>query len=146
MIDLPSGSLSGCDSGITSSSTACLPRMNATGCILSVSFIPEGEFIIVDVPGETTTYFGYRDEQRHLLIIAEWYLVGAIVFQDIMSGRKNLVTNSPLGFGTLGQLPEGKRESGSSGGVYGKAVRCEGFSADTQNAQPAKIIVLRTLS
>jgi len=102
IIDLPSGSFSGCDKGITSSLTACLVPMNAIGCILSVSFIPEGEFIIADIHGETAIYFGYRDEQWHLLIVTERYLVGSGAFQDIASGRQNLITNTPLGFGTLG--------------------------------------------
>ena len=56
MIVLPFGSLSGCDKGITSSSAASLEVMNMTGCILSVSFIPEGGFTIVDIHGEAVIY------------------------------------------------------------------------------------------
>ena len=106
VIDLPSGRLSGCDKGITSSSTACLGPVNRTGCILSPSFIPEGKSIFVNTCDEVATYFGYRDEQRHLLIVTERYLVGSGTPQGIASGRQNLLTNSSLGFRLLGQFPE----------------------------------------
>ena len=57
MIDLPSGSLSGCDRGIISSSTACLAPMNPTGCILSVSCATEVEMMVASVQDEVATHF-----------------------------------------------------------------------------------------
>jgi hypothetical protein len=102
VIDLPSGSLSGCDKGITSSSTACLPPMGAIGCILIVSFILESEFIFADIHDKIAMHLGYCDEQRHPLIVAERYLVGPGAFQDVAFGCQDFITSSPLGFRTLG--------------------------------------------
>jgi len=75
--------------------------MNATGCILRVSFTPRGEFIVADLYDEAAIYFVYRDEQRHLLIVTERYLVGSGAFHNIAFGCQNLITNSLLGFGIL---------------------------------------------
>jgi hypothetical protein len=74
-------------------------------------------------------YLGHRNEQWHLLIVTERYLANSCAFQCIAFGREDLITNSPLGFRVLGQLPEGERESGRGSGVYEKAVRCALVSA-----------------
>jgi hypothetical protein len=117
VIVLPSGSLSGCDKGITSSSDAILAPVGAIGCILSVSFVAESQFIIANVRDEVAIYFGHRDEQRHLLVVAERYLVGPGTREYIAFGCQNLLAESPLGLGALGQFPEGECEGARSSGV-----------------------------
>jgi hypothetical protein len=74
-----------------------LAPVNRTGCILSASFIPEGEFVIADVRDEVMTHFDHRDEQRHLLIVAERYLVSSDTLQYLAFGLQNLFANSFLG-------------------------------------------------